>query len=69
MRGFDYNLWEYYGTSADIGWGVWSVESGWTNSWISSVLAMRYLNEPFFDLKLSGEIKDVFPRLLKEMLG
>ena len=69
MRGFDYNLWEYYGTSADIGWGVWSVESGWTNSWISSVLAMRYLNEPFFDLKLSGEIEDVFSRLLKEMLG
>lgn len=68
MRGFDYKLWEYYGSSADIGWGPWAVESGWTNSWISSVLAMRYLNQSFFDLELIDKIREIFPNLVKEML-
>ncbi len=68
MRGFDYKLWEYYGSSSDIGWGPWSVESGWTNSWISSTLAMRYLKQSLFDLRFSDKIKEIFPGLMREML-
>lgn len=66
MRGFDYELWEYCGSSADIGWGPWAVESGWTNSWIASVLAMRYLDDYLFNLnpRIYYKIKELFPRLL-----
>ena len=35
MRSFDYDRWEYWGSSADAGWGAWSVEAGWTNAWIT----------------------------------
>ena len=41
MRSFDFDIWDYWGSSADAGWGAWCVESGWTNSWIAVVLAMR----------------------------
>ena len=68
MRGFDYKLWEYYGSSSDIGWGPWSVESGWTNSWISSTLAMRYKKQSLFDSRLSDEVRKTFSALVREML-
>ncbi|NJD04327.1 MAG: hypothetical protein FIA99_17420 [Ruminiclostridium sp.] len=65
MRGFDYELWEYWGSSADIGWGAWCVESGWTNSWIASVMAMRRLGKSLFDLTISKQFKSQ----LHEILG
>lgn len=69
MRGFDYRLWEYYGSSADHGWGAWSVESGWSNAWIAMVLAMRYLGTPLWDLTLSDQLKAITPGLVDEMMG
>jgi len=67
MRSFDYNLWEYWGSSADIGWGAWSIESGWTNAWIASVFAMRQRNETLFDLTIADRLKTYFPKILHEM--
>jgi len=29
LRAFDYGRWEYFGSSADIGWGPYCVETGW----------------------------------------
>lgn len=49
MRGFDYARWEYGGSSADAGWGAWSVESGWTNTWIALVLGLRRAGRPLFE--------------------
>lgn len=69
MRGFDYQLWEYYGSSADHGWGAWSVESGWTNAWIASILAMRHTGATLFDLTLSDQLKAITPGLVGEMMG
>ena len=68
MRGFDYELWEYWGSSADLGWGAWSVESGWTNTWIASVLAFRHLNTSLFDLSISERLKARLPSVLEDML-
>ena len=67
MRGFDYDLWEYWGSSADLGWGAWSVEAGWTNTWIASVFAMRRLGETLFNLETAERMKGRFPKLLEEM--
>lgn len=30
MRSFDFRRWEYFGSSADIGWGPYCVETGWS---------------------------------------
>jgi hypothetical protein len=68
MRSFDDALWEYWGSSADLGWGAWSVESGWTNTWIASVLAMRATGASLFDLSTAGRLKARLPELVSEML-
>jgi len=69
MRSFDYELWEYYGSSADLGWGAWCVETGWTNTWIASVLAMRVLNTSLFDLSLADKMKNLLPKIMQELFG
>ncbi len=48
FRAFEFRRWEYWASNADAGWGAWSVETGWTQAWISSVLAMR--NRPVSSL-------------------
>lgn len=67
MRAFDYELWEYWGSSADLGWGAWSVESGWTNTWIASVLAMRQLGQTLFDTSLRERLSAKWPALRADM--
>ena len=67
IRAFDYDLWEYFGSSADNGWGAWCVESGWTNSWIASVLALRFLDRTLFDSSADKDLTERLPCLLKEM--
>lgn len=69
MRSFDYELWEYWGSSADAGWGAWSVESGWTNTWIASVLAMRVQGTQLFDLSLAPRLQEVYYPIRQEMLA
>ncbi len=49
-RGFDFDKWEYWGSSADAGWGVWSVESGWTQGWLVTVLGLRHLERTLWDV-------------------
>jgi hypothetical protein len=67
MRSFDDQLWEYYGSSADWGWGAWCVESGWTNAWIAGVLALRQLGQSLFDASPDEGFRALLPRLLNEM--
>ena len=69
MRSFDYELWEYWGSSADKGWGAWSVETGWTNTWIASVLAMRIGGSSLFDTGLRDRLAPLYPRLKREMMS
>jgi hypothetical protein len=50
FRAFDFRNWEYWASNADSGWGAWSVESGWTQSWISATLMLRSMKTSFWDL-------------------
>ncbi len=63
LRGFDFNLWEFFGSASDSGWGPWCVETGWTNAWISSSLALRKLNRPLLCRKHS----DTYQKLAAEV--
>ncbi|CAG7652689.1 hypothetical protein PAESOLCIP111_06603 [Paenibacillus solanacearum] len=67
MRSFDDVLWEYWGSSADNGWGPWCVESGWTNSWICSVLAMRESGARLFDRSRADRFRSLMPQLIADM--
>ncbi|MCE5306008.1 MAG: AGE family epimerase/isomerase [Acidobacteriales bacterium] len=48
MRGFDYSLWEYYGSNADQWWNAYVMETGWQNAIIDIALALYMTDDPFF---------------------
>ncbi len=69
MRSFDFDKWEYWGSTADIGWGAWCVESGWVNTWISSLMVLRGQKTSFYDSVLPGAFPQLIDRLCTEMFG
>ncbi|MEU4192593.1 hypothetical protein AB0E69_11875 [Kribbella sp. NPDC026611] len=42
QRAFDFDAWEYFGSNADLGWGPYCVETGWSVA-PSLIGAMQYL--------------------------
>ena len=67
FRAFDFRRWDYWASNADEGWGAWSIESGWTQAWVTSVLALRQMGTSLWDLTASsriGERLDARRRLL-----
>jgi hypothetical protein len=69
FRAFDFGRWEYWASSADIGWGAWCIETGWSQAWIVSVLGMRQMKTSLWDLTAGSKIKAHLPRLLPIMLA
>lgn len=68
FRAFDYQRWEYWGSNADWGWGAWSIEAGWTQAWIPTVLALRELGYNLWDLSKGSRIARYWDRCLPLML-
>jgi len=68
FRGFDYRRWEYWASSSDAGWGVWCIETGWTQGWITGVLALRQLKTSLWDFALQSRIDKDFDALRRQML-
>ena len=68
FRAFDFNRWDYWASNADAGWGAWSVETGWTQAWITSVLGMRQMGTSFWDLTAGSGIKKHLNALVPVML-
>jgi len=68
FRAFDYRQWEYFGSNADSGWGAWSIEAGWTQAWIPTVLAMRELDKNLWDISENSKISDHFDSIRKQMI-
>jgi hypothetical protein len=66
MRGFDYTLWDFWGSASDWGWGPWSVETGWTTTWMAAALAARSRNTSLWDLT-AGENSGVTPALFAKL--
>ena len=48
MRGFDYSLWEYYGSNADESWTAYCMETGWTDAIIHIALSLCLTNDTFY---------------------
>jgi hypothetical protein len=49
-RAFDFKSWDYWASNSDSGWGAWCTESGWSQSWIATVLSLRLLNQSLWDV-------------------
>jgi len=68
FRAFEFRQWDYWASSADLGWGVWSIESGWTQAWIASVIAMRQLRTSLWELTANSAIRRHLNELVAIML-
>jgi len=68
FRCFDYNKWEYWASSADNDWGPWCIETGWTQTWITSTLALRQMKTSLWDIVAESDIKKNFEKLQPMML-
>jgi hypothetical protein len=68
FRAFDYSQWEYWGSNADSGWGAWSIETGWTQAWIPTVLAMREMKLNLWDISRESSVNKRFDPIRKEMI-
>jgi hypothetical protein len=60
FRGFDYHRWEYWGSDADIGWSLYSMETGWISGEVLSVLALRQMKTSLWDLTATSTIPHHF---------
>jgi len=67
FRGFDYRRWDYWSSSADVGWGAWCLETGWSQGWIASVLGLRALGTSFWELTADLELGQHVPSCLTQM--
>jgi hypothetical protein len=68
FRAFDFRRWDYWASNADSGWGAWSIESGWTQGWITSVLSMRQMGESFWEVTRETNIREHLDALVAQML-
>lgn len=57
FRAFDFRLWDYWASNADLGWGAWSIESGWTQGWITTVLGLRQMKTSLWDLTKNAQLR------------
>ena len=53
MRGFDYSLWEYYGSNADQSWTAYCLETGWCNAIIDIAIELFLLDDSFYEPRLA----------------
>ncbi len=68
FRACDFRRWEYWASNADAGWGAWSVETGWTQGWIVSVLGMRQLRTSLWELGARSQAGEHFEELYPIMI-
>jgi hypothetical protein len=68
FRAFDFKRWDYWASNSDWGWGPWSIESGWTQAWITSVLAMRHLKTSCWELTANSRVALYMDKLLPTMM-
>ncbi|WP_212592608.1 hypothetical protein [Sphingobacterium humi] len=68
FRGFEYDKWEYWGSNADAGWGVWGTLSGWTQSWIVATQVLTGMDQSFWDLSKDTQVEKYMPAKVKLMM-
>ena len=68
FRGFDYRRWEYWGSDTDIGWSLYSMETGWIQGEVLAVLALRQLNTSLWDFTATSDIPAHFKAWRERMI-
>jgi len=68
FRAFDDRRWEAWASSADMGWGAWSIESGWGQAWTAALLALREQRASVWDFTAKTRVGEHFEPVKGQML-
>lgn len=68
FRAFDYENWEYYGSNADHGWGAWGTLTGWTQSFITTTLALNLQQTSYWDMSQESGVGSDIDEVWQQML-
>jgi hypothetical protein len=66
-RAFDFKSWDYWASNSDSGWGAWCTETGWSQSWISTVFSLRLGNQSLWDVLHKVPAYNEFGNLSRQM--
>jgi hypothetical protein len=58
FRAFDFGKWDYWASSADLGWGAWNAEAGWGPAWIPVVFGLRAQDTTLWDATRTSRIAE-----------
>ena len=67
FRAFDFARWDYYASSADLGWGAWSAEAGWGPAWTAATLALRLQKTSLWEITANNRLKRHLPAVQDQM--
>lgn len=68
FRAFDYGNWEYYGSNADHGWGAWGTLTGWTQSFITTTLALKIQGSSYWEITETSSVGKQMEPVRRRML-
>ncbi|HEX5553570.1 MAG TPA: hypothetical protein VFX43_10025 [Chitinophagaceae bacterium] len=68
FRGFNYQLWDFWASNSDKGWGAWCTLTGWIQSWIVTTQIQMQQKQSFWELTNNSEINRIAPSVIKQML-
>jgi hypothetical protein len=67
FRAFDFKRWDYWASSADAGWGAWSLEAGWAPAWTAASLALRHRHTTFWEFTATSKLRDQLPKVQHDL--
>ncbi|HEX8525108.1 MAG TPA: hypothetical protein VF669_22845 [Tepidisphaeraceae bacterium] len=67
FRAFDFGKWDYWSSSADVGWGAWSIEAGWAQAWTAATLALREQKTTLWEFTAGNSIAKEMEKVRGEM--
>lgn len=66
-RAFNFRNWDYWASNSDHDWGAWCLQTGWTQTWIGSALALRQMKTSLWDLLQTVDPGHDFDRVRLEL--
>ncbi|MDE5956222.1 MAG: hypothetical protein K2G80_06975, partial [Bacteroidales bacterium] len=63
-----YDLWDYWASIADAGWGAWSTLTGWIQSWIVGTQVLIEENTSLWELTAENDMSETAGQVISDMM-
>lgn len=68
FRAFDFDKWDYWSSSGDMGWGAWCAEAGWGPAWNMIVIGLRHEKTSVWDVTSKSTVRKHLSKVQREFL-